>query len=67
MTDVTIGGNTLDVTGAPGKLTIADGWLVNVPITSESEVVSLATTIAAEAKKAWPDLEITVSTSTKTP
>ena len=62
MPDVTIGNNTLDVTGTRGTLTVSDGWLVNIPITSEAEVVSLAQTIAAEAAKAWPGLEITVTT-----
>ena len=61
MAEVTIGGNTLDVTGTPGTLTVSDGWLVNIPITSEAEVISLAETIAAEAAKAWPGLTIIVS------
>lgn len=61
MAEVTIANTTLDVTGTPGTLNISSGWLVNINITSESEVVTFAQDIATEAKKAWPNLSITIT------
>lgn len=61
MTDITIGSATLSVVGEPGKLTIGE-WFFSATITSEDQLVTLAQTIGIEAKKAWPNLQYTVST-----
>jgi hypothetical protein len=60
MTDVTVGSTTLSITGEPGKLTIGE-WFFSFSITSETDALNLGQAIGAELKKAWPDLEFTIS------
>lgn len=67
-TTVTINGTPIDITGAPGALSIGEDVIFfgedSFSITSQADFVAFVKAIAPQAKIAWPSVSLSISTST---
>lgn len=66
-TDVEVAGTTVNISGEPGSLSITEETFIGpegITVDNQTDAVNVLNAVAVEVAKAWPNVKVTVTTTT---